>query len=213
MERTNPTSGYIRGLAATPAFRWLWGGSAAMAAGQWFERTAIGWFVLEDTGSAFLTAAAWAIRALPLAILGPISGAVADRRSRTAILVASSVARTLAMLATAALATGDEPPLGLLLLLVFLSGVSAPFTTTTLHPLTRDVAGPARAMTAISLNAVGQRAVGVVAALAAGFVIAEWGVATALVVAATLNGAAAGAFAMVRARRRAATERDRKSVV
>jgi len=173
-----------------------------MSAGQWFERTAVGWFVFEDTGSAFLTAAAWAIRALPLAVLGPVSGAIADRRSRTVILVAASIARTIALVATAFLAASDEPPLALLLALVFVSGCSAPFATTALHPLTRDVAGPTAAMTAISLNAVGQRAIGVVAALAAGFVIAAAGTAVALTVGAILNAASAMAFAMVRASRR-----------
>jgi MFS family permease len=179
-----------------------------MVAGQWFERTAIGWLVLDDTGSAFLTAAAWAIRALPGAILGPVSGAVADRVSRSWLLTVASLARVAITLATALAASADAP-LGLLMALIFLSGCSAPFSSSALHPLTRDVAGGEAAMTAISLNAFGQRTVGVAAALSAGLLIGWADTASALVIAAVLAGVGASAFAMVRAPKQATARSGR----
>mgnify|MGYP001184441852 CR=1 FL=1 len=45
------------------------GASALFAFAQWMERTAVDWLGLEETGSVFLTALAWAVRAAPSAIM------------------------------------------------------------------------------------------------------------------------------------------------
>ena len=56
------------------------------------ERTAIGWFVFDLTGSVFLTALAWSARSLPN-LLGPITGAIADRYPRGRVLALSAAGR------------------------------------------------------------------------------------------------------------------------
>ena len=57
-----------------PSFRRLWAAGVLFSLGQVMERTAIGWFVLDATGSVFLTALAWAVRSIPNSLLRPDCG-------------------------------------------------------------------------------------------------------------------------------------------
>ncbi len=72
---SGPESSWSAALAPfrVPAYRRLWAGALFYAFGQWMERTAIGWFVLELTGSIFLSALAWAVRTGPFLVFGPIA--------------------------------------------------------------------------------------------------------------------------------------------
>ena len=62
-----------------PAFRRLCVASYLDSFGTWAERLAVGWFVLDTTGSVFLAALSFAARSAPNMFLGPLGGAVTDR--------------------------------------------------------------------------------------------------------------------------------------
>ena len=62
--------------SASGSFAMWLGASALFASAQWMERTAVGWLVLDATGSVFLTALAWAVRSAPSMIMGPLAGAL-----------------------------------------------------------------------------------------------------------------------------------------
>lgn len=158
-----------------PAFRRLWAAGVLFSLGQWIERTAIGWFVLDLTGSVFLTALAWSIRTIPNVLLGPIAGALADRYSRRVLLAANASVRAATVTVLGVVTLGDEVAVLQILVLVGLSGVTMTVQTAALQSLAGDVAGPGRLASAVSLISFGARSVGAVGALASGFLIAGIG--------------------------------------
>ena len=63
--------------------------------GNWGERLATGWVVLNETDDVFLAAATFAVRQAPQLIFAPIGGAVADRFSRGKIMLAIGIYKAL----------------------------------------------------------------------------------------------------------------------
>ncbi len=180
---------------ASGEFRYVLGASALFAFAQWMERTAVGWLVLEETGSVFLTVLAWAVRAAPNAIMGPVAGTLADRVSRPVLLATSAILKGIALVATDVLALSNDPSI-VGLLLIALSGSTMTINNTALQPLVQDMVGPRRAMGAISLNSLGMRAIG---AIFAGVLIAKVGVGETFFVAAGILAFAAVIFSRVQA--------------
>lgn len=162
------------------------------------ERTAIGWLVLEETGSVFLTALSWAVRIAPGTLLGPLAGALADRLSRSQILALSAAVKVVTLVALGLLTLSGNFNLLLVLLLVVLTGGSMTFNLSALQPLVRDVVGAERSMNAIAINSFGQRAVGSLGALLAGYLIVWFGAGETFLVAALIMVAAAVGFALIR---------------
>ncbi len=155
-----------------PAFRRLFAGGVLFSLGQWMERTAIGWFVLDQTGSVFLTALAWSVRTIPNVFFGPIAGALADRYSRRVLLAANASVRAATVTVLGLVAFGGEDAVLQIFVLVALSGVTMTVQTASLQSLAGDVAGPGRLNSAVSLISFGARSVAAAGALASGFLIA-----------------------------------------
>lgn len=74
-------------------FRLLWGGEAVSLIGDQFELIALPWLVVTLTGSPVAVGAVLAAAALPHAVLMLVGGAVTDRYSPRAVMLASNLAR------------------------------------------------------------------------------------------------------------------------
>ena len=149
-------------------FRRIWLGAVLFGLGMWSERLAIGWFVLDETGSVLLAATSFAIRTAPNLVLGPIGGTVADRFPRARVLASAASVRVAAALAMAAVVFVDVATVPLLLALVFVSGSMLAFYITSLQPLQAEIVGSERLGNAVSLTSLGQQTVGVAGSLAGG---------------------------------------------
>ena len=66
--------------------------------GDWLYNVALLVFVFQRTGSATWVALTTAVRVLPVVVLGPIGGVLADRYDRRRLIIASSTARALLMI-------------------------------------------------------------------------------------------------------------------
>ena len=165
-----PASGVFSSFEE-PAFRRVWLGAALYALGTWMERLAIGWFVLDVTGSVFLAALSLGIRSVPNLVLGPIGGAVSDRLPRGRVLTATALVRAVAAALMTLVVIVDVATVPLLLGLVFVTSSTLAFHNTSLQPLQAEIAGPARLANAISLTSFGQRSVGAAGALGGGALI------------------------------------------
>jgi MFS family permease len=80
-----------------PAFRRLLTSLAVSSLGDWLYNVALLAFVFERTGSPSWLAATTAVRVLPIVVLGPIGGVLADRHDRRALIIASDLARAALM--------------------------------------------------------------------------------------------------------------------
>ena len=190
-----------------PAFRRVWFGAVLFALGIWMERLAVGWFVLEVTGSVFLAALSLGIRSVPNLVLGPIGGAVSDRLPRGRVLMATALVRAVAASLMSLVVIVDVATVPLLLALVFVTSSTLAFHNTSLQPLQAEIAGPARLGNAISLTSFGQRSVGAAGALGGGALIGWLGPEPTFLVAALPLACAAVVFAGLRPPTRPPAER------
>ncbi len=181
-----------------PRFRRVWLGAVLFALGFWMERLAVGWFVLDVTGSVLLAALSLGIRAIPNLVLGPIGGAVSDRLPRGRVLTVTALVRASAVALMSLVVIVDVATVPLLLALVLVTSSTLAFHITSLQALQAEIAGTARLGNAISLTTFGERAVGAVGALGGGALIGWLGPEPAFLVAALPLACAAAVFAGLR---------------
>ncbi|MDA0351823.1 MAG: MFS transporter [Chloroflexi bacterium] len=194
----SPAPGGMLASFQEPEFRKVWLGAVLFGLGMWMERLAIGWFILDETGSVFLAALSFAIRTVPNLVLGPIGGAASDRLPRARVLAVTSWIRMLAAALMALVVLVDVATIPALMVLVFLTGATIAFQNTALQPLQAEIVGPARLSNAISLTSLGQRSIGVIGALSGGIFIAWLGPAATFLIGALPLAAAALVFGRVR---------------
>lgn len=104
-------AGPARGPFAVPAFRRVWAGETLSMLGDYSFEVAFLWLVLQHTGSTTLLAAVLVVQAVPRGLLMLVGGAVTDRVSPRAVLIACHLARAGAVAALAvATAAGQLQP-------------------------------------------------------------------------------------------------------
>ncbi len=112
-----PRRGRAPGLSAFSTarlykdFRYVWAGNFFAISGQWLQLLTIGWLVLKLTdGNALLTGTVVGIRTLPVLVIGPWAGVLADRvdRRKLAIVAQTVMAAAAAIFAFLVIATDLE---------------------------------------------------------------------------------------------------------
>ena len=161
---------------AFPKFRRIWLASVIFSLGNWGERLATGWVVLNETDDVFLASATFAVRQAPQLIFAPIGGAVADRFSRGKIVLAVGIYKALILTALAVIAANGLEPLWLVFVILGLSGVGQSFELPSVQGMVTSSVPRAFRMNAVAVQSTGMRAVGALGALAAGFAISSLGV-------------------------------------
>ena len=81
----------FRAVIANPSYRRLWGIGVTSTTMRWMETVALGIFVFELTGSPFWVAIVGFLRMVPMLLLSPTIGLIADRTNRK-ILMGSTMA-------------------------------------------------------------------------------------------------------------------------
>ncbi|HVF74546.1 MAG TPA: MFS transporter [Acidimicrobiales bacterium] len=106
-------------------FRLLWSASAFSSIGTWMQAVAVGAYVTQETGQARWTALVAVAAFLPIGLLTPVGGALADRLDRRKWMAAGvAVEALLAALLTVLSATGRASP-GAVTAVVFANGCIA----------------------------------------------------------------------------------------
>jgi predicted MFS family arabinose efflux permease len=82
---------------------------AVSSCGDWLYNVALLAFVYDRTRSATWLAVTTAARVIPIVVLGPIGGVLADRWDRRRLIIASDVSRAVAMIALAIVAATSMP--------------------------------------------------------------------------------------------------------
>jgi len=162
------------------SYRRLWFGTVLMALATQCERLAMGWFVLTETDSVFLTATAFAVQKAPGSLFAPFAGYISDRVSRSRMLAVTALYKTVILSLLAFLAMDQVESLWPVFILVAFSGISRCFETPATQGLITETVPKQMAMRAISVQSTGSKAVGALGGLAGGVVIAALGIPTAL---------------------------------
>ncbi len=84
-------------LRDNPDFRRLYGAQLISFAGDWFLTVPVLGLILDLTGSEIATSAVFVAATLPIFLLSPITGAVADRFDRRKIMIAADIGRAVAV--------------------------------------------------------------------------------------------------------------------
>ncbi len=98
-----------RRLGGMTSFRRLLASLAVSSLGDWLYNVALLAFVFERTGSPTWLAATTAVRILPIVVLGPIGGVLADRHDRRLLIIASDLLRAALMVALAGVVVLELP--------------------------------------------------------------------------------------------------------
>ena len=99
-QENRPWSERVKGLLQQRDFRLMWAAGGLDNTGRWMDSVVMGLLVLDLTDSAFQVALLFVFRWTPMLAFALISGMIADRANRWAIMMA---ARTVAVAATAVL--------------------------------------------------------------------------------------------------------------
>ncbi len=109
MTITSAPSGTIRAALRYPDFRWLVSGLAVSQVGDWLYNLALIVLVYDRTHSALWAGVTTAARVVPVVVLGPLGGVLADRFDRRRIMIACDLARVGFMVLLAAVAAFRLP--------------------------------------------------------------------------------------------------------
>jgi MFS family permease len=116
-----------RRLPGGRPFHLLLAGLAASSCGDWLYNVALLALVFGRTGSPTWVALTTAARVVPVVILGPLGGVLADRHDRRRLMIASDLVRASLMVALALVAAAGLP---ILLAPVLAAGATAAGTVT-----------------------------------------------------------------------------------
>ncbi len=158
-------------------FRRLWMGTFFATAGQWVQQATLGWVVYDITGSASVLGAVLGIRAIPMLLLAPVSGVVADRFDRRYALAASQLLMVAIAVVLAVLLAIDAVEVWHLFVFSVISGISAVFDRTLRSTLVFHSVPRTEAAHAVALNSIAFSVSRAVGPGVAGFLIASVGAA------------------------------------
>jgi len=108
-------------------FRLLLAGQGLSQVGDWLYNVALIALVYERTGSAAWLGATTAARVLPIVLLGPVAGSLADRFDRRLVMIICDAVRAVSMLALVGVATAGLPVLAAPVLAALATAASSPY--------------------------------------------------------------------------------------
>jgi len=135
-------------------FRWLWSGTFFSTAAQWIQQATLGWVIYDLTGSAALLGAILGMRAIPMLLLAPVSGLVADRFERRRALAISQIAPAVATFSLAALLALDAVQVWHLFAFTLIASSGMVFERTLRNTLVFDVVPRNEVANAVALNTI-----------------------------------------------------------
>ena len=162
---------------ASPGFRLLFQGSYATQIGMWMQQVAFGWLVLELTDSPFYLGLAGFFRALPMLLISPFGGVLADRLERRKLLILSQaamggVAAVLAFMVAAHIVHPWQ-----LLVSSFLSGTAMSMNMPARQALVSQLVTRPQLASAIALNSMSMNSSRILGPALAGILIGMIGIA------------------------------------
>ena len=159
----------------TPNYRRYFAGQAVSLVGTWMQTVAQAWLVLELTGSGTALGLVAAAQFLPILLLAPYGGLLADRLDKRAILVATQTALGAMALTLGALTVTGAVRLWMVVVLALALGVATAIDNPARQAFAQEMVGADGLRNAVSLNSVMVNAARAVGPAVAGVLIATVG--------------------------------------
>ncbi|MEO9222533.1 MAG: MFS transporter [Mycobacteriaceae bacterium] len=160
---------------ANPNYRKYFSGQAISLIGTWMQQIAQSWLVLELTGSPTALGLVVALQTLPILLLGPYGGVVADRMDKRRLMIGLQSMMGVLALVLALLTITGEVRLWHVYVLAFLLGLNNCFESPARQAFVLEMVGPKDLRNAVSLNSVLVNSARAVGPAVAGIIIATGG--------------------------------------
>jgi MFS family permease len=179
-------------------FRLYAAGMLVSLSGTWMQQLAQSWLVYRLTHSEWILGLAWFCSNVPVLLLAPVAGMVADRYPRRRIVLAAQAAGMLQALTLAVLTLTGVVAVWHILALALLLGVASAFDIPGRQSLFVQLVGTRDLLSAISLNSVIFNATRVVGPSLGGLIVARVGEGPAFLINAASFLAVLGSLAAMR---------------
>lgn len=179
-------------------YRLFWFGGLISNIGRWFQTVAVPIVVFDLTGSAAWVGLAGFAQIMPMALMGPWGGAIADRYQRRKVLLATQFLQALPAVGMAALwFSGVRSAAAFIAMSVFV-GVSAGLNLPAWQAIVADLVPREQMLSGITLNSAQFNASRMVGPALGGAAVAWWGPGVAFLVNAFSYGAVLTGLALMR---------------
>ena len=193
-----PPSGRMFAALAVPNFRLYLAGQAVSLTGTWMQVVAQSWLVLQLTGSGALLGLVAAAQFLPVLLLGPYGGLVADRAGKRRLLLGTQSALGVLALVLGLLTVTHVVQLWMVFVLALALGTVNSVDQPTRQTFVPEMVGRERLQNAVSLNSVMTNVARAIGPAVAGVLIATVGVGACFLANAASFAAVLAALARIR---------------
>ena len=160
---------------AVPNYRRYISGQAISLIGTWMQMAAQSWLVLTLTGSATTLGIVIALQTLPVLLLGPYGGVIADRVDKRRLMVMLQAAMGVQALILGVLTVTGAVELWEIGVLALLLGLNNAFENPARQSFMLEMIGPENLRNAVSLNSVLVNVARTIGPAVAGILIATVG--------------------------------------
>ena len=160
---------------AVPNYRRYIGGQTISLIGTWMQMTAQSWLVLTLTHSGTMLGVVVALQTLPVLVLGPYGGVIADRVDKRRLMIVLQSAMGLQALALGLLTLTGTVRVWQIGILAALLGLNNAFENPARQSFMMEMVGPEHLRNAVSLNSVLANVARAVGPAIAGILIATVG--------------------------------------
>ena len=160
---------------SVPNYRRYYGGQAISLIGTWMQMTAQAWLVLSITHSSTTLGLIVALQTLPVLLLGPYGGVVADRVDKRRLSIALQAVMGVQALILGVLTVSGEVQVWQIGILAALLGLNNAFENPARQSFMLEMVGPEHLRNAVSLNSVLANTARMIGPAVAGILIATVG--------------------------------------
>ena len=175
MTRLNRIGRLTFAAMAVPNYRRYIAGQSVSLIGTWMQMAAQAWLVLTLTGSSTALGVIVALQTLPVLLLGPYGGVIADRVDKRRLMVILQAAMGVQALVLAILTLGGVVRLWEIGLLALGLGLNNAFENPARQSFMLEMVGPENLRNAVSLNSVLVNVARTIGPAVAGIMIATVG--------------------------------------
>jgi MFS family permease len=181
-------------------FRLYFGGQVISVSGTWMQRVAQSWLVLELTGSGVAVGGVTAFQFLPILLVAPMGGLIADRMDKRRVLYVSQSLAGLIALILGLLVLTDRVELWMVYALALALGVVGSFDNPARNAFVMEMVGRSRLTNAVGLNSVLVNSARIIGPAVGGLLIVTVGIGICFVINAFSYLALIGALLLMRER-------------